>query len=121
MATFSIKQIGNQDGSVLLAEWLNITEADTTLPEIQYPEYGDRSVHIWGTFGGGTLSMVGRNSLSGSQIVLVDPQGNAINATSEKLEQLLELTQFVAPKIAGATGASLNVAMVLRRSNSMRT
>jgi hypothetical protein len=121
MATFSVKQISQQDGSVLVAEWLNITEADTSLPEIEMAEYGDRSVHIWGTFGGGTLSMVGRNSQSANQIVLVDPQGNAINATTEKLEQLLELTRFACPKIAGATGASVNVAMVLRRANSMRT
>lgn len=121
MATYSLVNIGDADGSVKLATWANITEADVSLPEVELPEYGDRSVHIFGTFNGGGVSIQGRNSTAATAQTLVDPQGNPITKTAEALEQLLELTRYVKPKVTSGTGVDVTVVMILRRTSGMRT
>lgn len=115
---FTIKNISDASDNVKLAEWTNITEntPDSDIPAVELCEYSDRSVHISGTFGGGTVTFVGRNNEGANYQNLVDPQGNQISASSETLEQILELTRYMKPQLSGGTGANITVSMVLKRN-----
>jgi len=62
------------------------------------------------------VTFEGRNHEAGNYLSLADPQGNQISATSERLEQILELTRFMRPAFNGAIGGNITVAMVLKRN-----
>lgn len=96
--------------------WGPFTEADTFTA---YPNPGsaDRSVHVFGTFGGATITVKGSNEAGTptSLIGLHDPSGTAISLTAAGLTQVSEVTNWIVPAQSGGTGTSLTVAMVIRR------
>lgn len=77
----------------------------------------DRSVQIFGTFGaGGTLRIEGSNDGT-NWAVLTDPQGNALDFTSAKIEAITELVRYIRPRITGGdANTDLTCVLVARRS-----
>lgn len=105
-------------GHVLSVVWGPFATGDTFTP---YPNAGsaDRSVHVYGTFGGSTITVVGSNEPANpptSLVALHDPSGAAISITVAGIAQVSEVTQWIAPVVTGGAGASMFVAMVCRRT-----
>ncbi len=118
--TFLIKDVSSVgDGSVKLAVWDNLTSADATPMAVEFPEWGDRSVQVVGTFNAGTVVMQGSND-GLNWDTLNDAQGNPLSFTVTKIEQILEVTRFLRPKSTGA-GMDIDVFVLMRRASGMRT
>jgi hypothetical protein len=120
MATFTIEEISAKDGTCKLATWATLTEADTTPQAIEFAEHADRSVQVTGTFAAGTVIIEGSNDGT-NWAQLNDPQGNVLSFTAAKIEQLLEVTRYMRPRVTAGTGVSVAVSMILRRASSIRT
>ena len=78
----------------------------------------DRSAQVFGTFGaGGTLRLEGSND-NQNWSVLTDPQGNALDFTTAKIEAVTEVTRYVRPSITGGDGTTdLTLVLLARRPN----
>lgn len=100
--TPTISKIGLRDG--FLVTWEGLNHTNTTGAPIMMPSWRDRSVQIVGTFDSGTVVFQGSNDGT-NYVTLTDPQGNAISATSAKLEQIEEATVWVKPSISGGSGS----------------
>ena len=104
------------------ASWtgLTFTSTDSGAP-LEMPGSGDRSVQVFGTLGaGGSVRIEGSNkpspTVDADYHVLTDPQGNALDITSLKVEQIMELTRWVRPRVNGGDGTtSLEVYLLVRR------
>lgn len=109
------------DGSVQLITW-NLTTADHTGAAINGSRWADRSVIFQSVaWGGATAAVEGSNDKS-VFIALADPQGTAISKTANAIEAVLELTQWLQPRLTTVgTAAAVTVSIVARRANPMRT
>lgn len=114
------QQAGQDDGSTFTVRYAGYLESDPTPASIDMPEYADRSVQVFGTFGGGTVVIEGSNDGTNWE-TLTDPQGNALSITARRIEQIQELTAFIRPRITAGTGVNLEITFLLRRASSMRT
>lgn len=108
-------------GPIELYQWTGLTNAtsDTGAP-LTLPEYADRSVQVKGTFGaGGTVVIEGSNDRKAdtpTYATLNDPNGNALSITAAKIEQVLESTYLIRPRISGGDGTTdLTVTIMVRR------
>lgn len=97
------------DGNgIQLIKWGSLVNGDTGRP-FPCPHLADETIQVIGTFGvGGNCRIEGSNMLE-SQIYspLNDSQGNALDYTSEKVEQILENAYWVRPNIAAGDGTTL--------------
>lgn len=76
----------------------------------------DRSLHIFGDFGSGTLTMQGSNDpLKSSWATLRDSTGSEIIITTETLVMIAENPEFLRAKLTGATNPTLHANMVSRK------
>jgi len=96
-------------GAARLFSWTGLTNATTDDGEpigTDYAGYSDRSVQVIGTFGvGGTVRIEG--SLDGTNYaVLTDPQGNALDITSAKIEAISEAVLYMRPRVTGGDGTT---------------
>lgn len=119
MATITptITQITTHGDDCHVVTWTPMTNAGTDVGSpIEMPGSADRSIQVSGTFGtGGTVLIEGSNDGT-NYVTLNDPQGNALSVTTAKIEQLLELTRYIRPRISAGDGStSLTVTMLLRR------
>jgi len=111
---------GRGDGSTIIVTWSNVTAADTCHP-VQYPEYGDRSVHVYGTFDGARVQIQGSNNGGVSFTALADPTETTIQLTTERIKAILENTDFIMPVISGGGGAqSLGISILFHLTNPLR-
>lgn len=113
----------NVDNSLVSVTWTGLLNGDDGTP-ISAAEFADRSIHFFGTFGvGGTIILEGSNeAVPTNWAPLADPQGTAISKTQLSVEQLLELTRWVRPRVTAGDGTtSLSAVMLIRRANSLRT
>lgn len=109
------------DGSVRKFTW-TLTTADHTGAAVDWCQWADRSV-LFQSVAWGAATAVVEGSNDGIVFVgLADPQGTPIAKTANGIEAVLELTQWVQPRLSvvGA-GATIVVSMVLRRNQPMRT
>lgn len=73
----------------------------------------DRTVHLFGTWGGGTISIEGSNEAApvagaGNSIILRDPAGNALTFTANGLKAILELPRWIRPRAtSGVTSVTI--------------
>lgn len=114
------KKIGSGDGSTVAITYVGLTENDVDIEPLELVEYADRSVQITGNFNGGSVTILGSND-GDEYVQLTDPQGNPINISAGKIEQLQELTRFVKPHPLTGTGMVVNATFVLRRASGIRT
>jgi hypothetical protein len=72
----------------------------------------DKSVHITGTLGGGTILIEGSND-NVNLATLTDPQGNPLSfIAGNKIEAVLEATAYIRPSWSGITGSASVVLFV---------
>jgi hypothetical protein len=86
---------------------------------VRMPQYADKSVDIYGTFGaGGSVTMRGSNkptadaTVSGDWFPLTDPQANAITKTSKAGEQILENPLWISPQCTAGDGTTAIIVAV---------
>jgi len=95
-----------------VVKW-TLTTADHTGDDYLVPGWADRSVQVYGTFGGATVVLEGRNDFEvtpGSPETLLDPWEKPLSFTVKALRQVLDHTVIVRPRLSvvGA-GASISV------------
>lgn len=108
-----------------LITWPALTNSTTDVGDaIQMPGSYGRSVQVTGTLGtGGSVQIQGSNIVAPSQafastdfVALTDPQGNALDMNSLKIEEVQEITYWIRPKITAGDGStSLTVSLLVRR------
>lgn len=100
-----------------LVTWsgLTFTTTDDGAP-VDWIDFADRSIQVVGTFGAtGAVTIEGSNN-GVDWAALSDPQGNVLTITNPKIEQVLELTRYVRPRItAGDVSTSLSVLLAMRK------
>lgn len=108
------------DGSVVMWKW-TLTSADATGAAVQMPEWVDRSVHfVSSSWGSATAAMEGSNEGTDFQPIK-SPSNAAITATANSLNQLLESTLYVRPRLSAVgTGASVDCYLLVRRAQPLR-
>lgn len=110
-----------RDGPIEIHQWTGLTKRtlDTGEP-LNLAAFADRSVQVKGTFGtGGTVIIEGSNDRESDTPIyaqLVDPQGNAISFTAAGIEQVLESTYLIRPRVTAGDGTTdLTVTILVRR------
>lgn len=108
-----------------LVTWAGLTNATTDVgAPIAMPGSYGRSVQVTGTLGAaGSVQIQGSNIVapavtfaSTDFVVLTDPQGNALDMNSLKIEEVQEITAWIRPKVTAGDGTtSLTVSLLLRR------
>ena len=110
---YSVETLATWRDRASVITWPGLTTGDTGRP-LEMTGWADRSVQITGTFGGATLTIQGSNN--GSEWnTLTDPQGNEIVLTSQKIEQIMEITRYIKPIVSGGSGTSINIITLVRR------
>jgi hypothetical protein len=109
--TPTIEHAGRESMRVI---WANIGDADTCTA-VQFPHARDKTVQVYGTFGGATIVLQGSldEAIGGTYVGLTDPQGNEISFTADGIEAVAENTQWVKPATSGGTSSSVTVTMLM--------
>jgi hypothetical protein len=102
--------------------WTPLTQSglDSGTP-IKMPGSADRCVQVLGTFGaGGSVRIEGSNvpnpTVDADYTVLTDPQGNALDLTAARIEQITEIPLWIRPRVTAGDGTtSLTVRLLVRR------
>ncbi|OGT57530.1 MAG: hypothetical protein A3E01_08305 [Gammaproteobacteria bacterium RIFCSPHIGHO2_12_FULL_63_22] len=102
--------------------WETLTTTNdrgTPIPS-KYMAFVDRTVQVTGTPGvGGNLRIQGSNDDAVTYAALADAQGNALDITAAKIEQILEVPLLTRPFVSAGDGTTdLDVSIVCRRSRS---
>lgn len=117
MATQTATTVKNQiHPFTMTIEWANLGQGDDG-SWYMLGHYSDKCLHVYGTFGGATVTIQGSNqdSTPTSGLGLTDPTQTAISMTSEGMKQVLENPLFIRPKITGGDGTtSLTARLVCR-------
>lgn len=113
--------VGRKDGSCFLVSWLAVTEADTCGP-MDFPDLADKTVHVAGTFGGASVAIFGaNNNFATAGAALRGPDSVAIAITAETVKQILENPKQIKPVPTGGTAQSLNIYILAKQSQPLRT
>ena len=76
----------------------------------------DRSIHIFGNFGDGTLTMEGSNDpLEASWAPLIATTGAEIVVTTNTLAMIAQNSEFIRANLTGSTNPDLHANMVSRK------
>lgn len=107
----------HKDRGCYVVQWTTLANGDDGTP-MEMPGAADRSVQFTGTFGsGGTIQIEGSNDGSNYN-VLTDPQGNNISKTSASIEQVVELTRYIRPRVTAGDGTTnLTCTMLVKQVN----
>jgi hypothetical protein len=107
---------GSRDCVLVTWEGLLFSSTDDGSP-LEDPGFSDRSVQVVGTLGaGGSVRIEGSND-GVTYHVLTDPQGNALDIASLKIEAVTELTRYIRPRITAGDGTTdLDVILLARRA-----
>lgn len=113
----TISHLQTLGDNVDIVAWSGLTQA--TLDDgdpYECPGNADRSVQVTGTLGtGGSVRIEGSNDGT-NYAPLTDPQGNALDITTLKIETVTELTRYIRPRITAGDGATnLAVTLLARR------
>jgi hypothetical protein len=115
---------GSNVPGALIITWTGLLNGDDGAP-YTIPNRADKSVQVFGTFGaGGSCRVEGTNQQAftpdGTAIgsltyaALNDPQGNVLDVTAAKIEQVLENPNAIRPRVTAGDGTtSLTVVMVV--------
>lgn len=122
MATVAevITQLESLYGHTHVVTWSPLTGANAVGAAVAMSGGADRSIHVFGTYGGATVTIeVSNEGASPANFVAAhDPQGNTLTfATPAKIESVSEASAWIRPNSAGGDGTqSLTVAMLVRRT-----
>lgn len=111
---FTATKCAGPQGQGTVVKWTGLANGDSGAP-VENPMFSDRSVQFGGTFGaGGTVVIEGSND-GVTYFGLKDPSSTAISATSAKLNQILEVTRYIRPRVSagdGTTAITVNLLLV---------
>lgn len=109
-----ISVAGREEGRKIT--WANMANGDVGQAYTTNPPWSDRAVQVAGTFGsGGNARILG--SLDGANFAtLTDPQGNALDISTAKIEAVTEPSIETKPSITAGDGTTaLTVTMIMLR------
>lgn len=115
MTTAVQKQIPESlHATCVVATWPAIPNGDDG-ERLELANFADRSVQVFGTFGaGGSVRIEGSNDGT-NWATLTDPQGNALDITSAKIEAITEVVRWIRPRVTAGDGTTaITVVMLLR-------
>ena len=115
--TYPVLPVTGDFDDVIVVEWTGLLNGDTMGP-VQLPNLVDRSIQVAGAFGvGGNLRVLGTNfSTFINEVPLNDAQGNVLDITAAKIEQILEMTLFIGGTVTAGDGTtSLTVRLLAKR------
>ena len=105
MATTAVVHVADEDLSVKRVKWLLMANGDSGA-SIKFGAWQDRTVQITGTFGtGGSVQLEGSND-GANWFVLSDPSSTTIVKTAAAIEQVLELSLYVRPRVTAGDGTT---------------
>src|SRR5687767_12028893 len=119
--TYTAARQESMGDDVQVVRWDGLLQSSTDDgTPFKSPGWADRSVQVLGTLGtGGSVRMEGSNVASpgaSDWAPLTDPQGNALDITSLKIESVSELTLWIRPRITAGDGTTnLSVILLARR------
>lgn len=114
MSTISYTKQPSGNSRTVLCQWANLANSDDGEP-LPFSQYADKTIQVIGTFGaGGALAIEGSNNGT-HWAVLTDAQGNDLSITSAKIEQVLEATQYIRPRVTAGDGSTSLTAVLLAR------
>lgn len=98
----------------VVATWAAMQNGETG-SEIELANFADRSVQVSGAFGvGGVVRIEGSND-GVNYAPLTDPQGNALDFITAKIEAVSEVVRYVRPRVTAGDGStSLTITMLLK-------
>jgi hypothetical protein len=104
---------GAQSGRTHLYQWL-LTTADHTGEAGNNPGASDRTIQVYGTWGGASLTVEGSNDGT-NWATLHDPTGEELVFTTDGIAVILENPLYIRPRLSvvGA-GASVNAKLLSR-------
>jgi hypothetical protein len=111
-----VQTFGSRGAHVIT--WAPMTQSGSDVgAPIEMPGWADRSVQVTGTLGtGGNVRIEGSNDGT-NYATLNDPQGNALDVNSLKVEQILEITRYIRPRVTAGDGTtSLAVSLLIVRN-----
>ena len=115
------EDISQRDGSVKLVVWEALTASNNNGSLVELVEWADRTVQVIGTFDSATLLLQGSNNGTNWE-TLSDAASSPLSFASARLSEILEVPRYVRPSTSGGGGSQdLDVLLVARRSNNMRT
>lgn len=119
----TVESAGVKDGSVKKFVYEALTTTNDNGAPMKFSEWADRTIQVVGTFGaGGNLQWQGSNDGGVTWAPLTDPQGNALDITTAKIETIMEITELARPLLTAGDGTTdLDVFVLVRRPNNMRT
>ena len=104
-------------GEVFMFTW-DLTSADHTGAAIRWSPWADRSVMFTSSAWGASTGVIEGSNDGTTYVGLADPQGTAISKTSNAVESVLELTQFMIPRLSVVgTSAAVRVTLICRRNH----
>lgn len=94
-----------------------LTTADNVGDFFTFPRFFDKTVHVFGTFGGGAVDFIGSNEPGAptNGVAMEDMDANPAQATGNALLVLKEVPRQMRPQLIGSTGATVTVIVVGRR------
>ena len=96
-----------------------VLNAGDTSADLVIPDFSDKTVHIFGTFGDSAVSVKGLNSLSGTAQNLHrvnDPTLTFSSVTTETMALLLENPYIIRASADGTTGTGLTVVISSKKN-----
>ena len=105
---------GQTQGGGHFANW--VLEADSAGVAYQNIGAPDKTIHVFGDFGSGTLTFQGTNDpLKVDWAPLHDLAGAEIIVTTDTIAMIAENPRFVRPSLTGSTSPSLNINLLSRK------
>lgn len=98
----------------VIATWAAMPVSEDGQP-VELANFADRSVQVFGTFGaGGAVRIEGSND-GVNYAPLTDPQGNALDINTAKIESIMEIVRWVRPRVITGDGTTaITVTMLLK-------
>lgn len=114
MSTITHTRQDTKNSRTILVTWSPMQNGDEG-DAIPFSQYADKSVQVTGIFGaGGVLTFEGSND-GVNWAPLTDAQGNDLNFSTAKVEQVVEITYRVRPRVVSGDGTtSLSVTLLAR-------
>ena len=95
--------------------WQNITLGDTCQP-VDWAGAGDRTIQVFGTFGGATITAQGTlGDKTDDYQGLTDAFGNAISFTGPGIDTITEMVRYIKPVLANGDGSTDITVIILFR------
>ena len=106
-----------QESRIQVIQWTLTTADPTGDPYILSARFPDKTVHMFGTFGGSTVVMRGSNEIVAaptSWLTLHDPTvAGLISLAEDGIKQILENPYQISPALTGGAGATVRVILCL--------